>query len=619
MKVTRSARPLITLLAVAITGLASVLTSGVAFAAPAPRDSGSQPIYSYANAIRETAWVDTGLKDPRGKAVRVAADIVRPSEPASQGKTVPTIMDASPYYSCCGRGNESQLKTYDSAGKPVQFPLYYDNYFVPRGYAIVLVDLAGTNRSNGCVDLGGPSDITSAKAVVDWLNGRATGYTSATGATTVSATKWSNGSVGMIGKSYDGTIANGVAATGVAGLKTIVPISAISSWYDYYRASGAPLTSGAPSGLTNGIENSAAQSGCSSVQQAINSGAPGNGNYTSFWAQRNYFANAANVHASVFVAHGVNDLNVKTINFGQWWNALAANGVQRKIWLSQTGHVDPFDYRRADWVDTLHRWFDHYLMGVDNGVDRDPVASIERTPDHWVDDATWPVASGPTTLKLAATTTNGLGKLGSAPAPGTVESFTDNHNQGESDWTANPNSASAARVLFSSGTLASDVRVSGTSSITVTATSSTSSARLSAVLVDLGPETIRNFEGSGEGITTLSSKSCWGDSTSGDSACFKDAVADTTDVNALVISRGWADLGHYASLNSQQSLTPGKAYTMTFNLATTDHVVAAGHKLALIIAGTDADNITAGSSSPKVTVDLTNTTVKVPLVGTLPK
>jgi X-Pro dipeptidyl-peptidase len=614
VKIFCSARPLTTLLAVAITGLASALTSGAALAAP--HNSGTQPVYSYADAIRETAWVDTGLKDPQGRAVRVAADIVRPSEPVRRGKTVPTIMDASPYYSCCGRGNEDQLKTYDSAGRPVQFPLYYDNYFVPRGYAIVLVDLAGTNRSNGCVDIGGPSDITSAKAVVDWLNGRATGYTSATGATTVRATKWSNGSVGMIGKSYDGTIANGVASTGVAGLKTIVPIAAISSWYDYYRASGAPLTTGPPSRLTSMVESSTAHSGCSSVQQAINSGAPANGDYTSWWAQRNYFANAATVRASVFVVHGVNDLNVKAINFGQWWDALAANGVERKIWLSQTGHVDPFDYRRADWVDTLHRWFDHYLMDVDNGIERDPVASIERTPDHWVDDVTWPVASRPTTLKLDATTTNGLGKLGStAPAPGAVESFTDNHSQGENDWAGNPDSASAARVLFSSGTLASDVRVSGTSSITVRAIASTSSARLSAVLVDLGAETVRSFKDSGEGIRTLSSKTCWGDSTSGDSACFKDTAADTTEVNALVISRGWADLGHYVWLNSQQPLTPGKAYTMTFNLATTDHVLAAGHKLALIIAGTDADNVIPDSSSPKVTVDLTNTTIKVPLVG----
>ena len=42
----------------------------------------------------------------------------------------------------------------------------------------------------------------------------------------------------MIGKSYDGTLANGVAATGVDGLKTIVPISAISAWYNYSRTGG---------------------------------------------------------------------------------------------------------------------------------------------------------------------------------------------------------------------------------------------------------------------------------------------------------------------------------------------------------------------------------------------
>ena len=49
---------------------------------------------------------------------------------------------------------------------------------------------------------------------------------------------WTTGSVGMIGGSYNGTLPNQVATTGVEGLDTIVPISAISSWYDYYRANG---------------------------------------------------------------------------------------------------------------------------------------------------------------------------------------------------------------------------------------------------------------------------------------------------------------------------------------------------------------------------------------------
>ena len=42
----------------------------------------------------------------------------------------------------------------------------------------------------------------------------------------------------MTGVSYNGTLPNQVATTGVEGLKTIIPVSAISSWYDYYRANG---------------------------------------------------------------------------------------------------------------------------------------------------------------------------------------------------------------------------------------------------------------------------------------------------------------------------------------------------------------------------------------------
>ncbi|MCL2733368.1 MAG: Xaa-Pro dipeptidyl-peptidase, partial [Actinomycetia bacterium] len=204
----------ISVVAAVLAALAAVLSAPAAAHAAGGgtvRGGLSQPVYSYADAIREAVWVDTGMDgDGDGRTDRVAVDIVRPSEPARQGGRVPVIMDASPYYSCCGRGNESQLKTYDANGDIVQAPLFYDNYFVPRGYATVLVDLAGTDRSDGCVDVGGPSDVQSAKAVVDWLNGRARGYSARTGGSAVTAT-WATGAVGMIGKSWDGTIANGVA------------------------------------------------------------------------------------------------------------------------------------------------------------------------------------------------------------------------------------------------------------------------------------------------------------------------------------------------------------------------------------------------------------------------
>ena len=51
---------------------------------------------------------------------------------------------------------------------------------------------------------------------------------------------WTTGKVGMMGTSYNGTIPIGAATTaGVEGLEAIMPISAISNWYDYYRANGA--------------------------------------------------------------------------------------------------------------------------------------------------------------------------------------------------------------------------------------------------------------------------------------------------------------------------------------------------------------------------------------------
>ncbi|MFD9222591.1 Xaa-Pro dipeptidyl-peptidase [Streptomyces sp. NPDC060064] len=577
----------------------------------------SRPVYSYEHAIRESVWVDTRLDgDGDGKTDRVAVDIVRPREPAQQGRKIPVIMDASPYYSCCGRGNESQKKTYDANGNVAQFPLFYDNFFVPRGYAFVAVDLAGTNRSDGCVDVGGRSDIQSAKAVVDWLNGRARGYTTRTGGAPARA-GWTNGSTGMIGKSYDGTIANGVAATGVEGLKTIVPISAISSWYDYYFAKGAPLYDSGPEWLSDYVESPEARARCQAVQKRLVDEAPRTGDLTRLWSERDYVRNADNVTASVFAVHGMQDLNVRTKHFGQWWDALADEGVERKVWLSQTGHVDPFDFRRAEWVATLHRWFDHYLLGYDNGIDHEPMADIERAPDQWSTDRVWPPrATHSTSLRPGNGTAAGVGTLGLMPArPGSVETFTDDPKLDETDWAAQIDRSTSAKAGFITKPLGRDLRLSGSSKVTITATPSTSSAHLSAVLVDLGPDTIRDYATAGEGITTLTERTCWGASTPGDSPCFKVTQARTAAVGYTVFSRGWADLGNYASGAKGRPLTPGRAYTLTLDLHASDHVVPAGHRLALIVGGTDKDLIDPPATTPTLSLDLARTSARLPIVG----
>ena len=122
--------------------------------------------------------------------------------------------------------------------------MFYDNFFVPRGYAVILAQALGTGFSTGCPLHGGPGDIAGMKAVIDWLQGRVQGFDAGRGRQRRHG-DWDNGKAAMIGKSYDGTLANGVAATGVDGLTTIVPISAISDWYRLLAVERRPLQLGA--------------------------------------------------------------------------------------------------------------------------------------------------------------------------------------------------------------------------------------------------------------------------------------------------------------------------------------------------------------------------------------
>ena len=167
-------------------------------------------------------------------------DVIRPRTPA--GVKVPVIMDASPYYNTVGRGYEGHCKTPTTAlstepGTPLlgctgasAFPELYDDYFVPRGYAVALMDLRGTRNTSGCQTYGDRDEVLDAVDVVDWLVEQ----------------PWSNGKVGLTGGSYDGTIANGVAVEQpISGrhkdaVGAVVPIRAIGRWYDYHFLNGVP-------------------------------------------------------------------------------------------------------------------------------------------------------------------------------------------------------------------------------------------------------------------------------------------------------------------------------------------------------------------------------------------
>src|SRR4051794_8335074 len=259
-------------------GLKGILLVGaMALAALAPAapahaqtvvDGKTAPVFDYDQAIRERVYIPNGQDaDLDGVEDRTAIEIMRPKTDAK----VPAIVAPSPYYTAdCGQFVGECIADVDGDGVNDRWPLWYDNYFVPRGYAVILAEMDGTANSTGCAVNGGPSDVLSIKVVVDWLQGRVPGYKSVTGTADPVVSDWDNGESAMIGRSYNGTLPNGVAATGVEGLTTIVPISATSSWYDYSRMGGIiGSTPHYPAWLSNYVTDPDRQLHCLPARDAM--------------------------------------------------------------------------------------------------------------------------------------------------------------------------------------------------------------------------------------------------------------------------------------------------------------------------------------------------------------
>jgi X-Pro dipeptidyl-peptidase len=585
-------------------------------------DGKTAATFSYTDAIRERVFIPVpGVDQDRdGVDDRTVIEIMRPKE-SNEGLKVPAIIDPSPYYTTLGRGNEGQLiDDTDGDGLNDKWPLYYDNYFVPRGYAVILAEMDGTGNSTGCPEHGGPGDIASMKVVIDWLNGRAPGFDKNGNAVTAS---WHSGKAAMIGKSYDGTLSNGVAATGVDGLTTIVPISAIADWYDYSRMGGIRFSANYPgNSLAAAVTNPDRLQLCAPSRTAMND-ADGDetGDINDFWAARAYMTNIANVKASVLASHGLQDDNVKMDHLAKWWAGLKANNVPRKLWLTRTGHEDPFDYRRAEWVDTLHRWFDHWLHGVNNGIMSRPQVDIEMAKDTFATFADWPVPdTANVDVFLRGTTQDAAGALGLSSG-GDTDTLTwlDAPGQSENTMISNPTGSQTNRRVFLSPVLTHDLHISGTPVVDVQASLDKPQSNLGAVLVDYGQGT--QITRNSEGITNVNpvTRSCWGESSANDSACYIDVVKPTVDVAQWRVTKGILDSSNRDSLTTPTPVNVGEKYRFTWPTHPQDYVVPAGHQLGIVLVANYTNfgsfPSTAGTTGATVTLDARVSKVHLPVVG----
>ena len=631
-------------------------------------DGKTQPIFKHDEAIYEKVYVEVETDtDFDGKLDLVEVWIKRPAE-TEKGMQVPVVFELSPYErgtnddlydlhnvdedltvsertettlgdvtykpeekelpaprKIAGQAEHGQLEKFDFDG-------WYD-YFFARGYAVVSAGGLGSIGSEGIVDTGSADEIAAGVAIINWLNGDARAFTNKTDNIEVKA-DWSTGNVGMSGRSYRGTLPIGIAATGVDGLKTIVPVAAISSWYDYYRTNGLNLAGEGWQGDDTDLLAIYCMSRMfdpedySSVKAVFERAMDQmrmeqdrvTGDYNVFWDERNYLNNADQIKASVFIVHGLNDWNVKSKQFDMLWKALEENDVPRKMVLHQGEHISINNLAGIDFNDMMNRWFDYWLYEIDNNVMEDiaPVTIQNNTNLEFETFDNWPVKGE--TLKLYLNNGGQIHALTTNPSSKSEkESFVDNlsisgYDRAVQDGLAwrqtivgTPEEARADRLAYVTEPLKEDMRISGTINVTLKAALDQPTGIISAMLVDYGTE----YRPTIDTEVVVPNGIIYGGNAGSDDIV--DFVMESEPSTFKVISRGWMDAQNRVAPYRVDPIKPGTEYTFTVDMQPMDYTVKAGHKLGLILYSTDAEYTMRPLTTTHFTVNVAETFLEIPV------
>ena len=268
----------------------------------------------------------------------------------------------------------------------------YDYYLI-RGFAVIQACGIGSYGSEGFQLCGLDLEMASHKCVVEWLAGERTAFTDKKNRIAVRA-DWCNGNVAMTGKSYGGTLPYEVATSGVKGLKTIIPVAGIASWYDYTNSQGiaiygrpnytdylAHVNAGASFEDDEWTVSDQKYGAC--LWQIASDQIRSNGNYSDIWAAMDYSVNCEKIDCSALIIQGLNDFNVQTKQTILMYNAFKKAGKTVKMILHQDGHEFLFG-RMVNgelFEELMNRWLCHYLYGIDNGIENMAEVTVQSNVD----------------------------------------------------------------------------------------------------------------------------------------------------------------------------------------------------------------------------------------------
>jgi putative CocE/NonD family hydrolase len=432
--------------------------------------------------------------------VQLAYTVVRPAKPGHY----PTLFEYSGY----------------NPGRQPD-PAYIDQLVRAHGhYAYLGVNLRGTGCSTGTFDFFQPQEAVDGAAVIAWVRRQ----------------PWSNGLVGMIGKSYPGITQLFVAEQEPPGLAAIAPGHFFGDAYrDVARPGGianhgfAALWSfvGRPSYEFEAAPGEVLQGGDAGCLRGLTgevTGLPTNP-YVQLlqhpyddpiYAQRSPDPHLDRIHVPVLATMSWQDEQLGSRNT-HVLSELEALG--NEDWWATLTNGDHGMARTAPELADLERFYDHFLRGVDNGWAQRPRVQVwwdagrdgRRAPgwttglDHWAD----PLRSAegqlaPLPLALRAGGSGTAGALSAAPArPGEAATsylYTPVlGTEGDLDpyyaypalphadlWTMTPPSGTAAS--FTSTPLARDLTVLGSASADLWITSTAPDVDLQVTITEVRPD-----------------------------------------------------------------------------------------------------------------------------------
>ena len=573
-------------------------------AKPVFKDGQAQVIDAFSNRsewIKHDLWVETSFdSDWDGENDRMHVSVCRQKQTETEGLKVPVIYNTSPYFAGIGSTQkdfmwnpEVELGVEPPKHKTPpeirqrklrpQISRSFTGTWVPRGFAVVHSCSPGTGLSQGCPSCGADNEALAPKAVIDWLNGRAKGYTTPDGNEEVKA-DWCTGKVGMTGTSYNGTLPIAAATTGVEGLEAIIPDAPNTSYYHYYRANGLVRHPGGYMGEDIDVLYNFIHSGDPEKRAVCNEKIRDGemaenqdrdtGDYNEFWAGRDYLNKMQKYRAATLISHGFNDWNVMPSHSIRIYKACKEKGIPCQIYLHQGGHGGPPP------TEHMNRWFTRYLYGVKNDVESAPRAlivreKVERNKPTFYKD--YPNPEAKMVKFYPSGQGNRLGRLSTKSGP-KIENQTLIDDAGIRGSRLARADESQNRLLFATPPLKAPLHFSGTSTIKIRLACDRPAANLSVWVVSLP----------------------W---------------VNSRLPNDNIITRGWADPQNHKSLTESEPLVPGQFYELCFELEPDDQVIPAGQQIGLMIFSSDRDFTLWPEKGTELTIDLNSTMIEMPVVG----